>query len=412
MVKAVVNCGRIATPRGERPLAGRAQASLHEVEDGVIVIDEGGVILEAGPREKVKVPEGADELDAEGMLVVPGLVDPHTHLVFAGDRSFEVEHKLAGKTYLEIQQAGGGIHRTVEETRKASLDHLVDLGKRRLHEMLQQGTTTVEVKSGYGLDTENEIKILRAIERLKGLAVQDVVPTLLAAHAVPREHAKARDVYVQMVLAEMIPAVVREGLAVFLDVWCDEGAFTVEECRAMLATGQRAGLGLRLHADELGPAGGARLAAELHATSADHLLHATPEDFLALHGAGVVPVLAPAAPLVLLSHRWPDARGLIADGVPFALATDFNPNCQVSSMQRAMALAVFLMRTPPKAALTAATLNAACSLGKGPTTGSIEEGKIADLAIVEAKTVDEFVTDLSQNRVHSVVRKGEIYYNR
>lgn len=386
--------------------------ALHEVEDGVIVIDEGGVILAVGARSRVQIPEGADELDAGGMLVVPGFVDPHTHAVFAGDRSFEVEHKVAGKTYLEIQQMGGGILRTVEETRKASADLLVELGKKRLHEMLRQGTTTVEVKSGYGLDTENEIKMLRAIERIKADAVQDVVPTLLAAHAVPRELAKVRDVYVQMVLGEMLPEVVREGLAAFVDVWCDEGAFTPEECRAILVTGQRAGLGLRLHADELSRAGGARLAAEVHAASADHLLCATQEDFRALRDAGVVPVLAPAAPLVLLSHKWPDARELIREGVPFALATDFNPNCQLSSMQRVMALAVFSMRAPPRAALTAATLNAACSLGKGHLVGSIEEGKLADLAILDARTVDEAVTELSRNRVHSVMRKGEIFYNR
>jgi len=407
-----VNCGRIATPRGSRPLGGRAMGALYEVEDGVIVIDEGGVILAVGPRSRVKVPEGADELDAGGMLVVPGFVDPHTHAVFAGERSFEVEHKVAGKTYLEIQQMGGGIHHTVEATRKASADHLAETGKKRLHEMLRQGTTTVEVKSGYGLDTENEIKMLRAIERIKAAAVQDVVPTLLAAHAVPRELAKVRDVYVQMVLGEMLPEVLREGLAAFVDVWCDEGAFTPEECRAILVTAQRAGLGLRLHADELGRVGGARLAADVHAASADHLLCATQQDFRILRDAGVVPVLAPAAPLVLLSHNWPDARELIREGVPFALATDFNPNCQLSSMQRVMALAVFSMRAPPKAALTAATLNAACSLGKGHLVGSIEEGKLADLAILDAHTVDEAATELSRNRVHSVVRKGEIYYNR
>jgi imidazolonepropionase len=180
----------------------------------------------------------------------------------------------------------------------------------------------------------------------------------------------------------------------------------------MLEAGRRAGLGLRLHADEIQRVGGARLAAQLHAASADHLLHATAEDFRALKDAGVVPVLAPAAPLVLFSKKWPDARALAADAIPFALATDFNPNCQVASMQRAMALAVYTMRVKPKAALTAATLNAACSLDRGKTIGTVEPGKFADLAIVEAKTVDEFVTDLSANRVHSVVKRGEIFYNR
>jgi len=412
VVRAFVNCGRIATPRGSRPLGGRDMGALHEVADGVIVVDEDGVILEVGRSDRVKVPEGADIIDAEGLLVVPGLVDPHTHAVFAGDRSFEVEHKVAGKTYLEIQQMGGGIHHTVDATRKASVDELAESCKVRLSEMLRQGTTTVEVKSGYGLDTHHEIKSLRAIELARASAVQDVVPTLLAAHAVPRELVKVRDVYVQMVIGEMIPEVVRDGLAAFIDVWCDEGAFTPDECRAILATGQRAGLGLRMHADEIGPAGGAALAAEMRASSADHLLHATPADFRALRDAGVVPVLAPAAPLVLFSHKWPDARALIGDGVPFALATDFNPNCQVSSMQRAMALSVFTMRAPPKAALTAATLNAACSLGKGRTVGTIEEGKFADLALVDAAGVDEFVTDLSRNRVHAVVRKGAVHYNR
>ena len=411
LVRAFVNCGRIATPRGSSPRGGREMGALFEVEDGVIVADEDGVILEVGPRSKVKLPDGSDIVDAEGMLVVPGFVDPHTHAVFAGDRSFEVEHKVAGRSYLEIQQMGGGIHHTVEATRKASVEELASGAKRRLEEMLRQGTTTVEVKSGYGLDTHHEIKMLRAIELLRSTAVQDVVPTFLAAHAVPKELTKVRDVYVQMVLGEMLPQVAHEGLAAFVDVWCDDGAFTADECRAILLTAQRAGLGLRLHADELGRAGGAALAADVHAASADHLLKATPEDFRALRDAGVVPVLAPAAPLVMFTHRWPDARALIADSVPFALASDFNPNCQVSSMQRVMGLAVYSMRTPPKAALTAATLNAACSLGKGHTAGTIEEGKFADLAFIDARSVDEFVTDLSRNRVHAVARKGQMHYN-
>lgn len=412
MVRAIVNCGRVATPQGNRPLGGAKMAALRDFEDAVIVVDEGGVILDVGPRSKVPIPHGADELDAEGMLVVPGLVDPHTHAIFAGDRSFEVEHKVAGRTYLEIQKLGGGIHRTVEDTRQASMEELVELAKRRLTAMLREGTTTVEVKSGYGLDTENEIKMLRAAARLKDVAIQDVVPTLLGAHALPSAFEPSRDVFIHQVISEMIPQAVRENLALFVDAWCDEGAFTPQECRLVLDAGRRAGLGLRLHADEIARVGGARLAAELRAQSADHLLAASREDFQALRDAGVVPVIAPYAPLVLLSHRWPDGRQLLSDGVPFALATDFNANCQMHSMQRAMALAVFAMRVPPKAALTAATLNAACSLGRGDTVGSIEQGKLADFAIVDAKNVDEFVTDLSSNRVHSVVKRGEIYYNR
>lgn len=406
MVRVVTNAKALVTPRGRRPLGGAAMAKLQVVKDPAIVIDEGGVILEAGPADRVAVPAGAEAVDAGGAFVLPGLVDAHTHPVYAGERSFEVEHKVAGKSYLDIQKLGGGIHLTVEETRKASVDSLVESGRRRLTRMLREGTTTAEVKSGYGLDTESEVKLLRAIEKLRVDGPVDVVPTLLAAHVVPREFANARDVFVQMVISEMIPTVVREGLAVFLDVWCDEGAFTVEECHAMLATGARAGLGLRVHADEFARVGGARLAAEVHAASADHLLHASREDFRLLQEAGVVPVLAPAAPLVTMLHKWPDARQLVADEVPFALATDFNPNCQLSSMQRAMALAVYQMRCPPRAALTAATLNAACSLGKGDTVGSVEEGKVADLIFVDAPTVDAFVTDLSANRVVGVLRRG------
>ncbi len=381
-------------------------ADLHVVEDATVVIDEDGVILEVGPAGRVQPPSDASTVDARGTLVLPGLVDAHTHAVYAGDRSFEVEHKVAGKSYLDIQQLGGGIHRTVEETRKASVDSLVDAGRRHLDEMMRQGTTTVEVKSGYGLDTESELKILRTIERLRVEAPVEVVPTLLAAHVVPREFERARDVFVDMVITEMIPAAVRESLAVFLDVWCDEGAFTTDECRAMLEAGARAGLGLRVHADEFARVGGAALAAEVHAASADHLLFATREDFRLLQEAHVVPVIAPAAPLVTLLHKWPDARQLMGDEVPFALATDFNPNCQMSSMQRAMALAVYQMRCPPRAALTAATLNAACSLGRGDTVGTVEPGKVADLVFVDAPSVDAFVTDLSVNRVVGVVRKG------
>jgi imidazolonepropionase len=339
-------------------------------------------------------------------------VDPHTHAVFAGERSFEVEHKVSGKSYIEIQQLGGGIYHTVEETRRASVEDLAALGRKRLALMLREGTTTVEVKSGYGLDTEHEVKMLRAIDRLKQSVVQDVVPTLLAAHALPHEWERRRESYIQMVASETIPAVVNESLAQFVDVWCDVGAFTRSECQTVLDAGRRAGLGLRLHADELGRAGGAVLAAEMRASSADHLLEASREDFRLLRTAGVVPVIAPAAPLVLLSHKWPDARALIEDGVPFALATDFNPNCQMLSMQRAMALAVYMMRTPPKAALTAATLNAAASLNRAEVVGSIEQGKLCDLACVDAKSVDEFATDLSLNRVIAVVKRGEVFHNR
>jgi imidazolonepropionase len=412
VVRAIVNIGRLATPWGRSALGGAAMSRLHEVDDAVIVVDEGGVILEVGPRAKVKIPDGADEVDAGGMLAVPGFVDPHTHAVFAGERSFEVEHKVAGKTYLEIQAMGGGIHRTVEETRSASVQDLVASGRKRLALMLREGTTTVEVKSGYGLETEYEVKMLRAIEQLKQSAVQDVVPTLLAAHALPKEWERHREVYIQQLVTEMIPAVVREGLAQFVDAWCDKGAFTPSECQLVLEAGRRSGLGLRLHADELARVGGAGLAAEMRASSADHLLEATRKDFRLLRTAGVVPVLAPAAPLVLLTHKWPDARTLIEDGVPFALATDFNPNCQMLSQQRSMALAVFMMRTPPKAALTAATLNAAASLNRADLVGSVEAGKLCDLALVDAKTVDEFATDLSSNRVHAVVKRGEIFHNR
>ena len=406
MVRVLTNCRAVATPLGRRPVGGAAMARLHEVADAAVVIDDDGLILEVGPAAKVKAPPGAEGLDAGGALVLPGLVDPHTHAVYAGDRSFEVEHKVAGKSYLDIQQLGGGIHHTVAETRRASIDTLVEGGRRRLDEMLRQGTTTAEVKSGYGLDTESEVKVLRAVERLRVEATVDVVPTLLAAHVVPREFERARDVFVSMVVTEMIPTVVRESLATFVDVWCDEGAFTADECRPMLEAGARAGLGLRVHADEFARAGGAGLAAELHASSADHLLFATRDDFRLLQEASVVPVLPPAAPLVTLLHRWPDARQLIADEVAFALATDFNPNCQLSSMQRAMALAVYQMRCPPRAALTAATLNAACSLGRGDTVGSVEPGKVADLLLVDAPSVDAFVTDLSANRVVGVLRKG------
>lgn len=384
--KAVVNIGQLVTMAGPgRPRIGRELGHLGIVEGGAVLIEHGRIVA-AGAYEEIKskIPAGADVIDAEGRCVTPGFVDAHTHLVFAGNRAAEFEQRIAGATYQEIAAAGGGILKTVALTRAAGEEELLVAARRHRDCMLRGGTTTLEAKSGYGLDRETELKMLRVIRRLNAEGPVRIVPTLLAAHTVPPEYEDRRAEYVRFVAEELIPEVAAEGLAQYCDVFCDDHAFTVEEASTVLSAARRHGLKLRLHAEQFRPGTGADLAAELGAATADHLETATDETLEHLRAAGVQPVLLPGSVFALSRTQYPPARKMVEAGLAIVIATDFNPGSSpVPSMPFMMSLGCVQMRLSPAEALSAATINAAYSLGLGGEVGSLEPGKQADFLIHE-----------------------------
>jgi imidazolonepropionase len=385
---AVRGIGLLVTMAGAVPRTGNALGDGASLADAALASNEGRIVW-LGPdsdfASEVSLGPGAGVLDAGGCAVVPGFVDPHTHLAFAGDRDDEIRRRLGGATYREIAEAGGGIVRSVEATRRASREELAGLVGSRLDEMLLQGTTTAEVKSGYGLTTESEIRSLEAIGDAAREHPLRVVPTLLGAHEIPPEHRGQRAAYLAVLSDEMIPEVARRGLAVFCDVFCEEGVFSVEESRRILLLAAEHGLRPRIHADELKWTGGAELAGELGARSADHLVHVSEAGMEALAAASCVATLLPSAAFYLRLPRYAPARELIEAGVAVALATDANPGGGLSpSMPFAMTVACFAMGLSLEEALAAATLNAAYSLGLEEEVGSLEVGKRADLVLLRS----------------------------
>ncbi|WP_152043263.1 imidazolonepropionase [Salinigranum salinum] len=376
---------------------------------GVAVVD--GRVAAVGPTDEIRrayPPENAREaIDARGRTVVPGFVDAHTHACFAGDRADEFEAKLRGTTYQELLAGGGGILRTVRAVRETSVERLTENLLAHLDVMLAHGTTTVEVKSGYGLDTETELRMLEAMAAADRRHAVDVVPTFMGAHAVP-EDVDADD-YVDAVVSDQLPAVADQGVARFCDVFCDEGAFTPEQSRRVLEAGLDHGLTPKVHAEELAHTGGARLAAEVGAASADHLLNATDDDVRALVDRGVVPVVLPGTAFSL-GADYADARGMLDAGAPVALATDFNPNCFSRAMPFAVTLACVGMRLTPAEALVAATANAAAATGLDAGHGTLEAGAPADLAVVDAPSHVHLAYDFDVNRVRTVVKDGEVVH--
>ena len=384
----VRNVGSIATLAGPAPRTGRALRELGLVERGALAAKAGRLVFVGPERElegAVAPAPGARTLDARGAAAIPGFVDPHTHIVFAGNRDDELRRRLAGTSYEQIAAEGGGIVRSVAATRSASVDELTRGLLARLDELLLNGTTTAEVKSGYGLETGAELRSLEAIREAAAQHPVTVVPTFLGAHEVPLEHRADRQRYVEIVVKEMIPEVARLGLARFCDVFCERGVFTVAESRRILEAGRAAGMGLRLHADELADSGGARLAAELGARSADHLVHVSPESGRALAEASCAATLLPAAAFYLKLGSYAPARALVEAGAPIALATDANPGGGLSpSMPFAMTLACFGMGLSLEEALAASTINAAYSLDLDAELGSLEVGKRADLVVLRS----------------------------
>jgi imidazolonepropionase len=401
----------VAGPLG--PRRGAAQSELGIVPDGAVAAGADGRILAVGTtselRASLRLAPDATVIDASGRAVMPGFVDPHTHALFAGDRADEFARRLEGADYLEILARGGGILSTVRATRAASESELGEQCRRYLQEMLRWGTTTLEIKSGYGLTVADELKMLRVARALGEAGPQDVVGTLLGAHATPPEYRDRSDDYLELVVKEMIPAVAAERLARFCDVFCERGVFSVAQSRRVLEAGIAHGLAPKIHSEQKSAFGGTRLAADLHAVSADHLEHATEADVDALAAAGTVAVLLPGAAFTLMEKVWAPARTLIERGVPIALATDFNPgSCPILSMPLIVGIACLRRMLTPAEALVASTLNAAHAIGMGDEVGSLVPGKRADVLILDAPSYVQLAYWFGRNLVDTVIKNGRV----
>lgn len=391
------------------PRAGEAMGHLGLVARGAVAI-RGDRIVAAGPDAEVTAqfeapPDG--RYDADGGVVLPGFVDPHTHVLFAGSREREFEERCLGRSYMEIAAAGGGIRSSVRAFRAATDEELVAATRRRLDRMLRLGTTTVEAKTGYGLNTEQEVRALRLLERLDESHPIEILPTFLGAHDFPDEYRDDREAYVRLICEEMLPRVAAETRARFCDVFCEDGVFTSEQARRILSEARRRGLDLRLHADEFAPVGGAELAAELGALSADHLLEVTEHGLLALRHSSVTAVLLPATSFSLGSERYAPARRMIQMEIPVALATDCNPgSAMCESMPLVLSLACLELGMTPAEAITAATANAAASLGLGGDRGRIAPGLRADLQLLDAPSYVTLAYHLGVGHVRQVWKDG------
>lgn len=417
----IFNASQLVTlAGGARPRIKGEMRDLAVIENGAVLVRD-GLIVAVGDTAHIaaQANAGCQRIDANQGAVLPGFVDAHTHVVFAGTREDEYEMRAAGLTYQEIAARGGGIRSTVRRTRAASEDELFALALPRVSWLLEHGTTTIEAKSGYGLTLEDELKILRVIRRLHLETPLECVPTFLGAHEIPDEYrnphdpAHSREAYIRLVTDEMMPRVARENLAEYCDVFCESHVFNVEESRAILTKAKALGLGIRFHADQLTLSGGARLAAELQAASADHLEWIEDPEIEAMREAQVTAVLLPGAVFNLGLAHYPPARRLIEAGVPVVIATDFNPGSSPTpSMQMALSIACTQMKMTPAEAITAATINAAYSLNRGSQIGSLEVGKQADLVIFDCLDYRQIPYLFGLNHALVTVKKGRPVIDR
>ncbi len=406
----IEKASEVVTLRGgsQKPLIGEKMKDLGIIRGGSIAVNEGKIVAVGKTSEIEKKFEGKETVDADGKTVAPGFVDPHTHLVFAGSREEEFEMRIQGFTYMEILERGGGILKTVTETRRASRDEVIESCRKRLDTMLEHGTTTVEAKSGYGLTTMDEIKCLEVMEVLNERHSIDIVPTFLGAHAIPSEYKGHADEYVSLIVNEMIPEIASRRLAEFCDVFCEKGVFTISQSKRILLKGKDQGLTPKLHADEMTKLGGAELAAEVGAISASHLLFASDNGLRAMGKQGVIAILLPGASFTLMTGRYAEARRMISRGLPVALGTDYNPSCWIESQQIVISLACHQMRVTPSEAITAATINAAHAIGRAQTVGSLEAGKRADIAILNAPNHKFLGYRFGANLIDKVIKNGKL----
>ena len=410
----IKNIDCLVTCEGSQRKKGKEMNDAKIIENGFIFI-ENDIISVVGKDEEYKsyINEDTIIISGKGKTVTPGLVDPHTHLVYSGSRENELPLKLNKVGYIEILNMGGGILSTVENTRKASVDELVEEASNRLNIMLNHGTTTVESKSGYGLDLKNEKKILEVNKKLNNTHPIDVVSTFMGAHAIPKEYKEDREGFIKLIMEEMIPGIAEENLAEFIDCFCEEGVFTTEECRRILEKGREYGMKLKLHGDEVESVKGAELAGELKCISAEHLIAASNEGIKALSENDVVAVLLPSTAFYLMLGKFARARDMIDHNVAVALATDCNPGTSpTESMQNVMTFACFGMRMLPNEIINAMTINAACAINREKSVGSIEKGKKADIAIFNSKNLNYLVYHFGINSVDKVIKNGKIVVDR
>lgn len=404
----VKNIGTLATPQGNTARCGAEQRKIKEYSNAAVLIGDDGIIEEIFENGALPNSLGdAETVDAGGALVTPGLVDAHTHLVFGGWRAHEVPLKISGASYLDILNAGGGILNTLVNTRKATETELFERSMAFLKEQLALGVTTVEIKSGYGLDKETELKQLRVIRRLNDETAQDVVSTFLGAHAIPDEFKGNADGYIDYLTAEVLPIAASEKLADFCDVFTESSVFNVEQSRRILLAAQKLGLPSKIHADEIDPLGGSELAGEIGAVSAEHLIATRDSGIEAMARSKTVACLLPQTSLYL-GKPFARARDMIEAGVPVAVATDFNPgSCPSLNLQLSMNLAYLKYRLYPEEVLTSVTLNAAAAIGMANKVGSVEKGKQGDLVIWNVQELSMLVYRMGSNQVKTVIKKGK-----
>jgi imidazolonepropionase len=412
---AIVNCAQLVTLAGpDRPRVGAEMRDLAIISDGAMRIVNGHIAA-AGARSEIEralAPE-TEVIDAGRRIVLPGFVDAHTHTVFAGTRADEFERRVLGVSYAEIAAEGGGIRSTVRKTRAASEEELLAAARRHAEWFLAGGTTTIEAKSGYGLSLEAELKILRTVRALGSEGRLRCVATFLGAHEIPDEYRGRTEDYVQLVIEEMLPRVAEESLAEYCDVFCEPHIFSTARARAILTAAQKRGLGARIHADQFSADAGALLAAEIAAVTADHLERTTDAGIAALGRAGVQPVLLPGSVYALGLQHYPAARRMIEAGLPVVVATDFNPGSSpTASMPTVLSLACTQMHMTPAEAITAATVNAAWSLGRGGEIGSLAPGKLGDFVIHDADDFRELAYFFGRETASAVYLAGRCIYHR
>lgn len=410
MAIIIKNISSLVTCRGSQGKKKEEMKDAGIIENGYVVIEEGliKVVGEGTGYQAFLKPEDSI-IDAEGKTVTPGLIDCHTHVVYSGSREKELPMKLNKVSYIEILKSGGGILSTVEATRNSSLESLATESKARLDLMLLHGTTTVESKSGYGLDLENEIKILEVNKLLNATHPIDVVSTYMGAHAIPKEYKNNREKYIDIIINEHIPHISKHKLAEYIDCFCEPGVFSVDEAKKILVAGNKYGLKIKIHADEIESIGGAELAGELKAASSEHLVAASHEGMVSMAANNVVAVLLPSTSFYLMLNRFADARKMIEAGVTVALATDCNPGTSPNeSLQLTMTFACFGMHLLPEEIINAMTINAACAIGRESSIGSIEVGKRADLVIFNSKSLNYLIYHIGSNAVDTVIKAGKL----
>ncbi|MFA6233914.1 MAG: imidazolonepropionase [Bacteroidota bacterium] len=403
------NASQIVTvnAHGARRKLGAEMRDIGLIEDGAVAVKNGRIEY-VGPSDGIDISKAARSINAFGKTILPGFIDSHTHLVYAGAREEEFARRIAGATYAEIAASGGGINTTVKATRAASKIELTEYALHRLDSCLGFGSTTVEIKSGYGLDFENEIKMLEVINELRDLHVVEIVPTFLGAHTIPFDYKERREEYLRLVMDRMLPEIARRRLAEYCDVFVEDGAFTVEEARSIYMCARELGMKARVHADQITAGGGAELAGDVFASSADHLDHISEEGIARMCDSGTVATLLPGVSL-FLGEKFPDARRLIDAGLAVAIATDANPgSCTSENIQLMMSLAATQMRMTMEEIITAVTLNAAAALDRSDMLGSIEEGKQADLLLFDTPNYHRIIYHFGVNHLNTVVKSGSV----